>query len=245
MELLKFYLGAMVGLGFLYFMAIRLISTRNYKRKSLYMLAVGVGLLVVMIFYMQFDADIPPFSFINWYWAFPIVDVVFTIASFITYFVIGMRSNQRIRGFRRPKNRKVKTAKTARVKEVNEYIYLAIKYHNSYLLKKMTDKAGDKYFSPLFKFSRNIYFRDEMMNKIKETLHLELLSQNYVGKATLNKKKKKVEYFCYEVEIASVPDTLLTYTKIEKADLYNYNLNDFNKNILYRIILNDKFDIKL
>ena len=224
------FVAAFLLIGFFYFILIRAISTKNYIRKSLFILIGGIFITIIFIIGRIIDIDNPlPYpngKFDLEYYAYLIVSTAFMIAIPLIYFVKGKKRRQRFKsGFTKIKS-------TPTIKNKKEFLYIIIKYNNNFLLEKHTVDNKDIYKGIVIKFPRNEFFHDELINEFIEKKDLSIDSYKFIGKA-INDKKVEEIYYCYKVLVNEINESILSLNEIDSYKLLSIELSDFDKKIAY------------
>jgi len=163
MEVIKFYGGAIVLLGFIYFILIRAISTKNYKRKSLFLLIAGA--IITIFFLLGIGYDIVNGYFIVFkkeleYYAFLIISLLYTIGISLFYYILGKSRKQQFQN----NFKHMKSAQT--IKEKNEYVYIITKVNDSFYLKKFNDKDQTFYKGVTLKLVIKRFFMIKLLRNL-------------------------------------------------------------------------------
>lgn len=245
---LKLIGAAIILIGFIYFILVRAISTKNYKRKSLYMFIAGMVIVLFLVGGIVYDklANKPLYPNGKYdlaYFAFLIVASVFMLFFTIFYFVKGCTMRQRFKyGFG---YKEVKVKQTPTVKEKKGYVYIIFKYNNNYLLKKEINKDNVAEYSSLtVKFTHNDFFHDDVIRHTIDDMNLNVEHYSLVGTATKKDKKDDV-YYCYVVDLNEKNDSLNDYEEFDSYQILNINIKDMDKEILFTSIIQDDFKIEL
>lgn len=248
-EFLKNAGAALIGLGFIYFVVIRLFTNFNHLKKSLVALIVGLVQTAIIVIAIILDGFNYPLDLTHlWYYAFLIVSVLLMIVIPIIYLAIGKSRHQRFRNYHlKIKKQQEKVVPT--IKEKDEYVYYVFKCKEHYLLKSKVVEGNKLYYSEQEKLNK-IIFHDEMINNLIEKYQLNVFNKENVilteqiGEVLVKGKKDK-HFYCYLIEIEESVDTLNEYEMISAYDLFRYNMEDFDKKILFHIILKEKFKIEM
>ncbi len=252
-QLLKLYGAGLLGYGFIFFVILRLYNSKNYLRMALASLITGLSLIILTILGIMFDsfregALFVAYSFIQPYYVFFNVAILLTFALSLTFFIMGKKRRQSFRSF--PYKVKKTTKPIPTIVDEHEFVYVVFKRNDNYLLKKIKVSGEDYYTTLIEKLNNKIFFHDEMIKHIigqfglREESHNHDVNYKLVGEVT---KHEKIDnhYYCYVVNVEEINDKLRDYVEINPYDLINYQMNDFDKQILYHIILKDYFKIEL
>ncbi|NLD27133.1 MAG: hypothetical protein GX661_07215 [Acholeplasmataceae bacterium] len=118
-----------------------------------------------------------------------------------------------------------------------DYLYVVYRFENNFYLQK----NKDKYQGIVLKLGKSD-FHDSMLLNLNKRLQIsKRFDINKVGKYT-ERLKRKV-YYCYVIDLLEQED-ISGLEMINAYNLINVNQNDFDKEILYRIILGEVFDIE-
>lgn len=239
---IKYFLAALVMVGFVYFILLRAISTKNYKRKALYILISGMVLFLFFVGGLIYDIINELIIFKDapfYYFAFLVVSLAFVIFFPLYYYIKGVKSRQRlITKFIK------KQTSIPEHKDKKEMLYLILNYNGNILLKKTNEKEEEIYNTIIVKFGSTDFFHDEFVNKVIYKLGLNVSNQTFIGTATKAGKKDEV-YYCYSITVEEITKEIESFIEISKFDLLNVNLNDIDKSIIYTSIIESNFNIKL
>ncbi|HHU55604.1 MAG TPA: hypothetical protein GXZ48_02785 [Acholeplasmataceae bacterium] len=213
----------------IFFIINNAFSTHNYKRKALIFFLTGLILLLGMFIAHLFDRFVLDYKiFPARYFAFPIAVLIVTIFLVSINLYRGNKYHHKLKGYERQVNNE------------ENYLYVLYQYKDYYYLYKNNDTlSGD-----VVKFSRNIYFHDQMINVRINQLKLNPKAVNYIGKFSASEKQKDFVFFCYLVELNN-DDHLEKFIKVDMYEIQNLKTLDFHKNIILRILIKEEFDIKL
>lgn len=236
-EVLKVFLGAFLLIGFIYFILIRAINTENYKRKSLYIFISG---LVIFLFFcggLIYDISKDSTLISNQpiqYYAFLIVSFALMIIFTLYYFIKGYKRKQKFSSVYKPQ-KQIPT-----IKNKKEFVYIILKLDNNFLLKK----EEEQYESIILKFPHNEFFHDEIIKQFIKTNELDIISYDYIGKAT-KREKNDIIYYCYKIILNHKPNKIDNLETIDTYKLVSVNLNNMNKKILFTSVVENDFDIEI
>ena len=59
------------------------------------------------------------------------------------------------------------------------------------------------------------------------------------------KDKLDKHYYCYMIEINQINESFEEFEMVSVYDLFRYEMDDFNKKIIFHLILKEKFDIEI
>ena len=246
LQLLKLYGGAILGYGFIYFVALRLWRTSNYKKMALRSSIVGLILSVLTFGGIVYDAIrnnsfVVNYSFTEPYYVFINTIVLMTIIISLVFFLLGFRRKQKFVSFKQPKQEASKPT----INDYKDNIVVVFMHNNNFLLLK----KDDSYSTYKEKINRTI-FHDEAISKIIGDFGIREVSHNFdikyenVGEI---KVKGKIDnnYYCYKIEVDEISSKLKDYIEVSPFDLVNYNISELDKQVLYHIVLNEKFKIEM
>lgn len=241
---LKYFASAFLCMGFIFFLIIRAFKNTNYIRKSVFILISGVVIMLIFIGGFVFDVvtnnvPYPTGKFDITYFAYLIASFFYTTLFFVINFVKGRKGRQRF---------KVKITKREKVvptiKDKKEYIYFIFKLNGNILLQKYVKDEVEEYASINMKFPYGEFFHDEIVKKYITDKQLDVVEYKLIGKATKHEKKDNI-YYCYEIDLNSKNKELSNFEEISLQNLMNYNINDFDKKIIFTSIVEKNFDINL
>ncbi len=246
LQLLKLYGGAILGYGFIYFVALRLWRTSNCKKMAIRSLIVGSILSLLTFGGILFDAIrnnsfIVNYSLTEPYFVFINTIVLMTIIISLVFYLLGFRRKQKFVSFKAPKQEAVKPT----INDYKDNIIVVFMHNNNFLL----DKKDDLYSTYKEKLNKTI-FHDEAIVKIIGEFDIREVSQHFeikyesVGEVTV-KGKVDNNYYCYKVEVDEIPNKLKDYVEVSPFDLVNYNISELDKQVLYHVVLKEKFKIEM
>ena len=238
---LKFLGAAILLIGFVYFILIRAINTKNYIRKSFYLLISGI--IITLFFVGGIVYDIIKGVFTSYmysltYYMFLIVAIAFMIIVPLIYFIKGYNRKQRFKN----KIKKEKVVPT--IKDKKEFVYIIITYEKSFYLEKIIQKDTEIYKGITLKFKHNDFFHDEIIKEYIAKNNLEIESYKYIGKAIKSEKKDDV-YYCYKINLNSLPSNYDSFELVDMYKLLTVNLAEDDKKILFTSVIEDDFTIML
>ena len=241
MDTLKFFGGAILLLGFIFFILIRAVSTTNYIRKSFFLFIAGLVLTLFFCGGMVFDIyknNFPIFSKSIEYFAFLIVSVAYMILIPLFYFIKGYKRKQRFKNFAK----KEKVVPT--IKDKKEFVYIIFKHNDCFYLRKYTEKDEIFYSTITLKFGHNDYFHDEVVKNYIIKNKLDITSYKYIGKAIKSLDKDNV-YYCYRIMLNSLPEDFNNYEEVDAYKLLSLNLKEDEKKIIFSSVINEEFNIEI
>lgn len=239
---------ALIGLGFIHFVVLRLCNNINNVKRALVSLIVGIVETIIIVVGILVDNYKLPFFENLYYYAFLIVSILLMIVVPIVNFAIGKSRHQQFRNYHiKIVNEKKKEKPTIRDKE--EYVYYIFKYNDYILLKKKVNDGKNYYYGEVVKLDK-IIFHDEMIKEIINKYKLEeynednVIDAKQIGEA-LKVGKKDKHYYCYMIEINDMVSALEEFELVSVYDLFRYNLEDFDKQIIFNLILREPFKIEV
>ena len=244
----KYAGAALIGLGFIHFVVLRLCSNINNVKRALVSLIVGAIETIVIVIGILADNYRLPFFDNLYYYAFLIVSVLLMIVVPIINFAIGKSRHQQFRNYH-IKIVKEKQKEKPTIRDKEEYVYYIFKYNDYVLLKKKVNGGKNYYYGESIKLDK-IIFHDEMVNEIINKYKLEeyneenVISANQIGEA-LKVGKKDKHYYCYMIEINDLVSALGEFELVSVYELFRYDLEDFDKQIIFNLILREPFKIEI
>ncbi len=237
---------AILMIGFVYFILIRAIDTRNYKRKSLYLFISGFILFIFFIGGLVYDVYFGGIKLIDQpigYYSFIIVSFVFWAFFSIFYLVKGIKNRQRFSSHFGKPTVKVRDVKPT-IKDKKEFVYIILKHENDFLLQKYEQNNQEYYKGIVIKFPHNEYFHDEIIQKFIHQNQLDVINYSHVGKATKHLKEDHV-YYCYKIFLSSIPSKFSNLNSIDSYNLVSCNLEEMDKKIIFTSVVENNFDINI
>lgn len=217
---------AVLGLGLIFFIVNGIITTINPKIRGFIHLIIGV--VLTLLFTMAYVLD----NYVYLVAYYPRIYIMFAGSSLLytifiptTLFIKGSRE-----GFNFKKKKLVYTTNKI------EYLYVVYKFGTQVFLK---NKKG------IVLKMKKTSFVDQMMEDINQKFKLEVpeeLIKKY-GVVTITGKKKDV-YHCYLVDI-NVSLNEFGFIGYNKYELVNIDFSYLDKQIIFRLMLEEEFNIVL
>ena len=246
---LRYAGAALIGLGFIYLIVIRLFNNFNHVKKALVAFITGIILTLAIVVGIIIDDFNLKLSLKNlWYYAFLIVSILMMLIIPTVLFVLGKSRHQQFRNYHN-KIAKQKQKVTPTIKDKEEYVYYVFKCKDHYLLKAKMVDGTEYYYSESVKLNK-ILFHDEMVKELINKYDLceynanNVLEAKQIGEALIKGKKDK-HYYCYLIELDDKVKSLDDYEMISAYDLFRYNMEDFDKKVLFHIILKEPFNVEM
>ena len=214
--------------GLIFFIFHNAIKTANYKRRSICFLILGLCLMIAIALgiYKDFrDGKLLKVTFT--YIVFPLSVVIMTIIFTVSNLVNAKRYHHSLHKFKNLTN-----------SSRQEYLYVVYKFKDDYLLTHESNYQG-----LLYKFDHNVYFHDEMINKVITKNAIDVENKRFCGTVSKKLKKKQIVYYCYEITINVINEFLAKYERVNKFDIPKLDIDPFHKNIIFRILINEQFKI--
>ncbi len=217
---------AVLGLGLIFFIVNGIITTMNPKIRGLIHLIIGLFLTIVfsLAFYLDnyvYLEAYSPFTYI----VFGGSSLLYTIIIPTTLFIKGNRE-----GFSFKRKKLIYTT------QKKEHLYLVYKHGTQIFLK---DKKG------IILHMKKTSFIDQMIEDYNRKLKLnvpEELIKKY-GVVTITGKKKEI-YYCYLIDINTDLNDF-GITGYDKYELIHMDFEYFDKQIIFRLMLEEEFNIVL
>lgn len=217
---------AVLGLGLMLFIINGIITTVNPKVRGLIHLIIGIVLTLLFSLAYFLDTYILLLAYHpRIYLMFGGTALLYTLMIPITLFIKGSRE-----GF------SFKRKISMRTTDKKEYIYLVYKQGSQVFLK---NKQG------IILKMKKISFVDQMIADVNKKFNIKVpdeLIKKY-GVLTIINKKKEV-YYCYLVDI-SVSLTNFGFNDYDKYELVNIDLKRLDKQIIFRLMLEEEFNVIL
>lgn len=213
-----------LGLGLVFFLLNKALKNTNYKVKGF--TNITVGIILAIIFGIALWFDYRGGNIITLYYPY-FLFIITTLA-----FGIGYGYNYLIYKRGRSPLRK----KTISKYYFTDYIYMFYRYDNIIYLQN----KKNKYFGLSFKLKPTDYHDSFIMDVNKKYNINSQINVQKIGKLT-SKEKRKI-YHCYVVNLFDDLD-IKNLEKVNAYKLTDYQMDDFDKNLMFRMILRDQFDI--
>lgn len=248
------YLGAaFISYAVIFFVALRIQNNSNSMKRALLSLFVGIGIIILNVIGILIDFkvyNVSKLTDLGAYLAFPMLAVLATIILPLIFFLMGKSRHQQLHNIHEEyRMKKIKEEKMQKptVKDETEYLYLAFRYQGNFLLKEVKNRDDKSEFGGLVvKFHRNDYFHDEFIDKVIEAFELDVMDKKLAGTA-IQKKDDKTnnKYYVYDVELNSITSKINDLVPVSPTVLYGYNMSNFNKQVLFHVVLRDYFEIEV
>lgn len=218
---------AILGLLFLILNGIISSCVFNYKKRAFINLVFGLVFLVGFIIMYVLDKKYEPLYKPIVYFLFMLTTVFYTSVLFISLFIKGKRNRQKLFG-------RVKT-----ILDKKEYLYLVCKYEDDIYLEK------EKHHGFVIKLGSKDFHDDKIITFFRK-YSLNITDENFIkiGEYCLKPKKgKDILYHCYLVKL---PESLniLDYSPFNKREIINLDFDSLDKQIIFRILLQENFKIE-
>lgn len=238
----KIICAAFLIISFIYFILVRAINTKNYKRKSFFLFIAGFFIVLIFVIARIIDiGNLYPYPYgkfdINYY-SFLIVSIAYNIIIPSIYYIKGYKRKQRF------KSNFKKQVSAPTIKNKKEFLYIIMRNENDFLLNKKMINDEEIYSGIIIKFPHNEFFHDELIRDFINQFELDYLSYKCIGKV---KKDGKIEevYYCYKIIINEKTSKIEHLSNVNSFELMNKKLSDFDKKILFTSIIEEDFEIKL
>jgi hypothetical protein len=224
MNLVTEILAAVFGIGLLYYIINGALKNIRYLTRGIVNLTVAFFLAGVFSFalWRDYRGD----AWLNYYIYFVFISVSLIYGAAYGYYLL-----RYVRGSRRLSKRVISKY------YFTDYLYVVYRYENNIYLQKKKDKFQGLVFR-LKKTDYHDSYLHSLNNKLKITGRTDIYK---IGKIT-DLRKRKV-YFCYVITLFEKQE-IINLESINAYQLINVNQDDFDKEILYRIILGEHFDIE-
>ena len=247
---------AFIVYSLIFFVVLRIFKTANSKKNAIIILITGsviilingIGLLLDYLTNGLVDAYIEKYYYV---FAFPILSVIYTFILTMIFFIVGTSKHQQLRNvhaeYKRKEEKRIKEeAKKVTIKDEENYLYLALKYNEEFILKEVISDEVKAYGGLVVKFPRGEYFHDELIRDALKSLKLDYEKYELSGSVSERREEKKNRrYFVYTIYLNSIPENLGSIKQVSPLVMYQYNLSDINKEILFHLVLNEYFEIEV
>lgn len=122
-----------------------------------------------------------------------------------------------------------------------DFLYIVFEYKGNIILQR-TQKGVSGLLLPL----KNVVFHDVALEQLFHLLKIDLYKEHvkYVGKASLGGKVEQV-FHCYYIGIDEISEKFANYVEVEKRDVIQLSMIEFDKQLILRTIMKEDFDIHL
>jgi len=225
MKYVQEVLSAVLGVGLFFFILNNAIKNVRYKIKGF--LNLGIGLLIALSFTIALLIDYEPgkhwFAYYK-YFLFILVALIYGVG-FAYYYLWHMRGRPLIQ-----------SKKTISKYYFTDYLYIIFRHENDICL----EYKNEKYRGLVFKLKSGEFhepFIQNMNRKYGITGRAEI---EKIGKATFKSERKT--YHCYQVTYFN-EEELKDLRCVNAYQLVNMPMDDFDKEILFRIIIGEPFNL--
>lgn len=225
-EYLLSILSALVLVGLIFFIITNAFATRNYKMRALIFFLVAIVLLLGCVGGYFYDISTGEGIKIINYIIFPGAVILVSGVLIFTNLIKAKRHHHHLRGYRH-----------RQVDDIEQYLYIVYKVNGNYYLKL----EEEQYQGDIYKFARNIFFHDEMLNRVLEDKQQTAVKTELVGVLEMILKKKR-QYFCYKVELSEAIDG---FSEVNQFEIGDIKASELDKQIILRIVIGEQFNIKV
>jgi hypothetical protein len=216
-------LTAVLSIGLVFFIING--ATKNTRYKTRGMVFLSLGFLISGVFIFAFFRDYKGGNWFSYYkyYLFILMPLIYGI-SFAYYYCIHMRGRQIIK--KRNLNKYYFT----------DYLYIIYRYGNDICL----EKKKDKYQGLVYRLKSGDFhdsFIHNLNRRLKITVRYDI---NKIGKVTYKSKRRTL--YCYEIKLLEKQD-ISRLECINAYQLVNMPMAEFDKEILYRLVLGEPFDL--
>lgn len=226
------YAALIIGLIFFITYGVMKNHTNYVTRGFVYILVGGVLLILfvaatIIDYTQKIEANLGLFSYL----LFIIVTFIYTLTLGLTNIIRGKRSYQRL---------SFKKIKPSVNRNIAQHVYVVFKCGSKVILKK----GKEKFSGFISNLDKSHLFKDE---RLLELLKKYNVSQNddefkESGIVTVNGKKVNL-YYCYLIEIPTISDELALEEVIDQYDLVTLPMDDFDKELVLRILMREPFKL--
>lgn len=228
-DVFKDFISTTLVLGLIFFIVNGIIKTSNIRMRALVFLLFGISLF--LIFLISLIIDYEGGNLLKYYskhllyiFSSLLIALFVSIPMFIT-------ANKNYIRLRNPIKSKVNYHE-------KEYLYIIYKYNDHIILE---DKNGK--YSGIISLMKNSYFHDESLKKYNNKLGINDYTANMLGTVNVKGKKNNL-YYCYLVNINNNISNS-KFKEINQYQLLSLNIDDFNKQVLLRMMIGEKFELEM
>ena len=223
---MQYVLASILGIGLIFLIINQAIGGLRYKIRALINLIIGfilVGLFTVSFFYEYENGELwkyyPHYLYIG-------SSLIYSVSFALHFF--------NVKGLR-PDKKKIILSKSY----YQEYLFLLYRYKNDIFLVK--EKENYKGF--ILKLKKTD-FHDEIIRSINRKNKLVMEFEDIEKTGTITIIKDKQIYHCYSIDLKNDSE-IKGLTRVNGFRLIYQDVDDFNKQIIARLMLRKKFDTKL
>jgi hypothetical protein len=224
MNLIYEIVSAILILGLIFYILNEALKSLKFKTRGMINLFVGLGLSAAfgITLWLDYRGD----TLLNYYYYFIFIGVALIYGLAYAYYLIKfVRRTSRL-------NKRIISKYY-----FSDHLYVVYRFENNYYLQK----KKDKYQGLILKLGKSD-FHDSLLQSLNKRLQVAVRCDIYkAGKYTLLTRRQA--YYCYVINLLEQQD-LPGLEMINAYQLINVNQDDFDKEILYRIILGEIFDIE-
>ncbi|MDD3171255.1 MAG: hypothetical protein PHO86_02920 [Bacilli bacterium] len=215
-----------LGLGLIIFIANSIITTMNPKIRGLINLIIGIFLIIIFVLAYILDNYFFKVAYYPYvYYIFGGVSILYTLTVPTILFIRGERQ-----GFSLKRNKLLYTT------DKSEYMYIIYRHKDKIFLK---NNRGI-----IIKMNKRA-FEDQVIETLNKKLNINVDEDhiNKYGTVTAGSKKKSV-YSCYLIDIDDDLN-IQGFIPYDKYEVVNINGDYLDKQIILRLMLEEKFNIIL
>lgn len=204
----------------------------NFRYRTKYLILFIIGAIISGAFYLALVLDKGNHQqSIYSYYTFIVVNAVVALHS-LYKLIFKFRKNE-FQKYSYNNTKKVERTSKALYKE---FLYLLFEYKGEYLLKKTKQTYSGMKIS-----LKRAYFHDEAISKVLSKYHCESKEVTMYGEYTDTKNKEI--YYVYLISLTNDINPK-KYEWFHFSKIRFLDLTDFDKEIIYRVLLKEKFEIK-
>ncbi|HEY8395843.1 MAG TPA: hypothetical protein VIK96_03605 [Bacilli bacterium] len=218
-------LSAVLGIGLVFFILNGAINNVRYKRRGIINLCVGflLSAAFVVAFIFDYKEGEHWLTYYNYY-LFILMPLVYGII-LAYYFMLHMRGRPLIM-----------SKKNISKYYFTDYLYVIYRYENDICL----EQKNEKYRGIVCKIKGG-EFHETCIHNLNRKFDIKgRIEIDKIGKVTYKTERKT--YHCYQIRL-SEPQAIKRLQAVNAYQLVNMPMGDFDKEILFRLIVGERFDI--
>lgn len=231
MDLFEEIASKVVTMLLIYLILNRALSNIRHRKRALIIFIVGVLLGGAFILAYKLDLDSDTMFNKYDYLTYMVINFIFAIASIIYTFTRYKKND-----FLKYNNDKSRYSESISRVHYKKYLYLVLEYKNEYLLRK----HKETYSGMIIELKKG-NFHDVEINSILKRYGVEGSNVTLYGEY-VDTTKKEIHY-AYLINLDKSIE-IKKYESVYYSKIRFLEMSDFDKEIVYRVLIKDKFEIE-
>lgn len=224
MEIYDLIISKMLIMGLIYFIFNNALGRMKYKIKSIIILVFGIALAIGFYFAYRYDLIHEMYADKEDYFIYVIINIVYSLCFFIYYILI-----------KNPYAMKFSHKTTSKV-YYKDYLYIVFKHEDNYLLTKKKEMYSGLNF-PI----KRTEFHDDVISKIINEAKISNYQIEKIGTYKMTLKKE-----IHTIYLIDLFENIIykDFIQINKKEIMNLPMDNFDKEIIFRIIIGESINIE-